>query len=73
MTTAQPQKEGYSIIDRRGTEPCRVCTCPNACHSQEYGKPTMDCIMYLRHRVGELEGELQAFRILDAAGRIDRS
>lgn len=43
------QKEGYTVIDRRGyVEPCRVCLCPTECHSTQYGKPTMKCIEYLR-------------------------
>lgn len=52
------QKEGYTIIDRRsssgGGDPCRVC-CGSDCHTQEYNKPTMDCIRYLRSEVSRLE------------------
>lgn len=59
------QKEGYTIIDRRGYtiidrsssgggDPCRVCCGPD-CHTQEYNKPTMDCIRYLRSEVSRLE------------------
>ena len=45
----------FKITDKRGVEeekkeykePCRVCG-SNICHSQEYNKPTMECIGYLR-------------------------
>lgn len=50
-------KEGYTIIDRRGGEPCRVCACPDECHSENYGEPTMACILWLRSKIEELEKE----------------
>lgn len=52
----------YKVNDRRGREavgePCRVCGCPIE-HSKEYGKPTMNCIIYLRESRGYLEGKLE--------------
>lgn len=48
------QREGYTFIDRRVPEPCRVCLSPDG-HSAHYGKPTMECIQYLRSRIAEFE------------------
>ena len=47
-------KPPYAFIDKRGKrapEPCcRVCGC-EVCHSDQYNKPTMDCIKYLRSQI----------------------
>lgn len=53
-------KEGYTLIDRREPEPCRVCLCPTECHSTQYGEPTMKCIQYLREARESAEKELSA-------------
>lgn len=50
------QKNGYTIIDRRGPEPCRVCGASDA-HSLSYGQPTMACILYLRQQVSDLKND----------------
>jgi len=52
--------EGFTVIDRRTPEPCRVCCCPDDCHSQEYNKPTMECIKYLREEVDWMRKELES-------------
>lgn len=59
------QRNGYTIIDRRGGEPCRVC-CSQDCHSREYNKPTMECIKYLRGEIARLLTENARLSILKA-------
>jgi hypothetical protein len=52
----------YTITDKRGMskgqehpkEVCRVCGSKEV-HSKKYGKPTMDCITYLKNQVSELQ------------------
>ncbi len=54
--------KSYTIVDKRGMnegqehpeEICRVCGSQEV-HSKEYGKPTMDCIKYLKDQVSHLE------------------
>ncbi len=49
-----------NIIDKRGdnkvdhSERCRVCGSPEV-HTQEYNKPTMLCIGYLREEIAKLK------------------
>jgi len=60
------EEKGYTINDRRGlnkgqeepNEVCRVCGSQEV-HSKEYGKPTMECIEYLRKRIVDLEFQLE--------------
>jgi hypothetical protein len=52
----------YTITDKRGLEKgqetpnevCRVCGSQEV-HSKKYGKPTMECIKYLKNQVSELQ------------------
>lgn len=50
----------YTINDRRdekkSEEVCRVCGSPQV-HSKEYGKPTVNCIEYLRTIISSHEDE----------------
>ena len=52
------EKKPYTITDRRGMESgqehpeevCRVCG-SKVVHSKQYGKPTMECIKYLKDQI----------------------
>ena len=48
------EKNGYTIIDRRGGEPCRVC-CSSECHTQNYGEPTIQCVEHFRREISSLK------------------
>jgi hypothetical protein len=55
----------YTITDRRGLnegqehpeEVCRVCGA-QVVHSKEYGKPTMECIIFLNNTIAILSEKL---------------
>lgn len=62
----------YTITDRRGgqnpREVCRVCGA-GECHTVEYGRPTMQCVQFLRdeieglrNKVGQLRDEISSIR-----------
>ena len=56
------EEKPYTITDKRGMnegqehpeEVCRVCGSKTV-HSKKYGKPTMECIKFLKDQISQLE------------------
>lgn len=62
------QKDGYTLIDKRGNEPCRACGIAHDDFSTLYGRATMGCVTALNARVAELEVGLRRIRDLAKFG-----
>lgn len=52
------QHEGFTVIDRRGGEPCRCCGMKHPDAITSYGsRPHANCITALRQHIQEVEAE----------------